>query len=76
MQVLTGFRSTAVSGDGFRPGTLPHAVDHDLCRRQDGYGQKDAGYAGQDKDLLYIDKTMMVLGDAKKVVEDMVKAVE
>ncbi|MBT9609873.1 MAG: NAD(P)(+) transhydrogenase (Re/Si-specific) subunit beta, partial [Aquabacterium sp.] len=26
--------------------------------------------------LFYMDKTMMVFGDAKKVVEDMVKAVE
>ena len=34
-----------------------------------------AGYAGLDNDLLYMDKTMMVFGDAKKVVEDMVKSV-
>jgi NAD/NADP transhydrogenase beta subunit len=26
--------------------------------------------------LFYMDKTMMVFGDAKKVIEDMVKAVE
>jgi NAD(P) transhydrogenase subunit beta len=35
-----------------------------------------SGYAGLDDELFYMDKTMMVFGDAKKVIEDMVKAVE
>jgi NAD(P) transhydrogenase subunit beta len=35
-----------------------------------------SGYAGLDNDLFYMDKTMMVFGDAKKVIEDLVKAVD
>ncbi len=35
-----------------------------------------AGYVGLDNELFYMNKTMMVFGNAKKVIGDMVKAVE
>ena len=33
-------------------------------------------FTTHDNELFYLDKTMMVFGDAKKIVEDMVKAVD
>jgi NAD(P) transhydrogenase subunit beta len=35
-----------------------------------------SGYAGLDNDLFYIDKTMMMFLDTKKVIENMTKALE
>ena len=35
-----------------------------------------SGYAGLDNELFYMDKTMMVFGDAQKVINGMVKAIE
>ena len=35
-----------------------------------------SGYAGLDNELFYMDKTMMVFSDAKKVIENMTKALD
>ena len=58
---------------------LRHA-DPGGLQGQDGDRQQALAWPratpGLDNELFYMDKTMMVFGDAKKVVEDMVKAVD
>ena len=35
----------------------------------------NTGYAGLDNSLFYMDKTMMIFGDAKKMIEEMVRSI-
>ena len=34
------------------------------------------GYAGLDNDLFYLDKTMMIFGDAKKMLDEVLSALK
>jgi hypothetical protein len=52
------------------------AVTPETAKKRIAQGHVIRVQSGAGAELFYMDKTMMVVGDAKKVIEDMAKAIE